>query len=244
MASEVEEDFTESRYRRIIRAAKDIYAFEGYGATTTEPHVLWRHDVDLSVHRALQIARIEADEGVKSTYFFLLGGQFYNLFEPAITARARSILELGHELGVHLETSVQAGEGSAGIVKNLTRERLVLEELLEAPAHSFSFHNPGFGNDALSIDDDEVGGLINTYGRNLRERYRYVSDSNGYWRHESLASVLSSGEPRLHVLTHPGWWQRDALQPRERVRRCLDGRAEAVLREYDETLAKARRQNR
>jgi len=236
--------YTESEYTRLLRTAKAKYAFESYGTVSTAPHALWRHDVDLSVHRALRIAQIEAEEGVKSTYFFLLSGQFYNLFEPGIAARAMSILELGHDLGVHLETTVQSGEGAAGIVEELTREQRILEELLGAPAKAFSFHNPGFGNDALSIDDDEVCGLVNTYGRSLRERYRYVSDSNGYWRHESLEIVLGLGERRLHVLTHPGWWQEMPMQPRARVRRCLDGRAEAVLRDYDETLNEAGRQNR
>ena len=54
----------------------------------------------------------------------------------------------------------------------------------------------------------------------------YVSDSNGYWRFERLPEVLAAGaHERLHVLTHPEWWQEEAMSPRERILRCIAGRA-------------------
>jgi hypothetical protein len=50
------DEFTEAAYRRILQAAKGHYRFERFGTSSAEPHVLWRHDIDISVHRALRIA--------------------------------------------------------------------------------------------------------------------------------------------------------------------------------------------
>lgn len=238
-----EADFTEQAYAHHLRTAGDSYAFEAFGTECPDPHVLWRHDVDLSVHRALRLAEIEAEQGARATYFFLLGSSFYNLFERPVRALARRIIGLGHDLGVHLELPAGAATAEA-IAPGLRRDREVLEQLLEAPARAFSFHNPGFGNNALSVTDDQVDGLVNAYGERLRARYAYVSDSNGYWRFQSLTQALAEGEPRLQVLTHPGWWQAEQLEPRARIARCVEGRAAATLRDYDRTLERAGRENR
>src|SRR4051794_14022454 len=97
------EDFTEGAYLSLIHEARLGYSFEPFGTTCVHPHVLWRHDVDASVHRALVLARIEAELGVRSTYFFALRSEFYNLLESGVTRRAREILELGHWLGLHFD---------------------------------------------------------------------------------------------------------------------------------------------
>ena len=98
------EAFTEQAYRQLVEAAAERYRFEPFGTATTEPHVLWRHDVDSSVHRALRTAEIEAEAGVRATYFFFLHSWFYNLLEREVLDRARAILELGHWAGLHFDS--------------------------------------------------------------------------------------------------------------------------------------------
>ena len=66
------EDFTEKNYRKLIKLAKKNYVFKFFNSSNKPPYVLWRHDVDCSVHRALCLAKIEKELGVKSTYFFHL----------------------------------------------------------------------------------------------------------------------------------------------------------------------------
>ena len=77
-------DFTEKHYITLIKLAKKKYLFEPFTTKTEEPHVLWRHDVDSSVHRALKLAKIEKKLGVKSTYFLRLHSEWYNLFEKEV----------------------------------------------------------------------------------------------------------------------------------------------------------------
>lgn len=233
-------DFTEDGYRSALVLAKSRYAFEPFGTDSEEPHVLWRHDVDASVQRAARLAAIEAEEGVRATYFLSFHSAFYNLLERPVVDAARETLSHGHWLGLHFDS---AFPGSADVAERIDREARSLADLLERPVVAFSFHNPGLVNDDLALEDDTVAGIVNAYGRGVRERYRYVSDSNGYWRHERLFDLLEDAPPRLHVLTHPEWWQAGPLAPRDRIVRCVEGRAEAVLREYDELLASAGREN-
>lgn len=233
-------DFTEHEYRRALVLAGQGYRFEPFGTESTDPHALWRHDVDVSVHRAARMAAIEAEEDVRATYFFSFHSSFYNLLERPVLDAARITLSAGHWLGLHFDSSFP---GKGDLTDRIEREAAQLGDLLERPVTAFSFHNPGLVNDDLALEDDIVAGLVNAYGRGLRERYRYVSDSNGYWRHASLFDVLAEGPSRVHVLTHPEWWQERPLPPRERIARCVEGRAQATLHDYDALLKAAGRTN-
>ena len=237
-------DFTEDRYREMLAMAKRRYRFEPFGTEEEAPHILWRHDVDFSVHRALRLAEIEAEEGVRATYFLFLHSELYNLLEADVFTVAMRILELGHWLGLHFDPQFYARDDAGGDVEpSIERERRLLEELTGTPVGALSFHNPGVGG--LEVPDaDRLAGIVNAYGRGIRERYSYVSDSNGYWRHRRLPEVLEAAEEeRLHVLTHPEWWQPEPMPPRERVERCIEGRARAAGRWYDELLERMGREN-
>jgi hypothetical protein len=235
------EDFTEDAYANLIRQARARFAFEPFGTTAEHPHVLWRHDVDISVHRGLALARIEAEEGASSTWFFWLHSPFYNLLETRVRDRAREILALGHWLGLHLDPEILRGPGD--LEECAERERRLLEEWLEHPVSAVSLHNPDVKLIA-GMREERVVGLPNAYGAALAQRYAYVSDSNGYWRFRPLPDLLADpAVSHLHVLTHPEWWTPEPLSPRERVVRSLDGRIGQVLDSYDALLARHDRVN-
>lgn len=239
-------DFTERSYSTILAAAAAHYSFERYGTSSAERHVIWRHDVDVSVHRAVRLAELESECGVRATYCFWLHSPFYNLLERAVGDRAKKALACGdHALGLHFETGHYGRIDSTDVLAELiAREAAVLEQILERPVEAFSFHNPGSVNDDLAFDADRIAGLPNAYSAALRERYAYISDSNGYWRHRRLPDVVHAATDEfLHVLTHPVWWQDQAMPPRARIARSVEGRAAATLRDYDDLLASLGRQN-
>jgi hypothetical protein len=235
------EDFTERAYDAALAAAAARYRFEPFGTAATEPHVLWRHDVDASMHRAVALAEIEAEHGVRSTWFLSLHSSFYNLLEHESTELALRLAGLGHWIGLHYDAGYY-GDG-ADLVENLAAERALLESVVGAPVGAVSYHNPD-RTGVEDVRDDVLAGMVNAYGRALGDRYAYVSDSNGYWRFERLADVLEAGvEPLLHVLTHPEWWVVEPMAPRERIQRAIDGRARRVAESYDAALAAAGRLN-
>ncbi len=233
-------EFTERGYAEILRLAKERYRFEGFGTASAEDHVLWRHDLDYSIHRALRLARIEAGLGVQATYFFFLRSPYYSLMEAAIAVAAREILTLGHYAGLHFDPTFYTAIGDARpLEKAIEFERGVLEDLLGAPVEVVSFHNPALAG-LLDNDSPYLAGLINAYGKALREDYVYISDSYGFWRFESLREELASGaHKKLHVLTHPEWWVPEAMPPGERIARCTNGRADAMMKAYDDLLENA-----
>jgi len=236
-----EEVFTEAGYRDLVRLARSRFAFASFRDYRTAPpqSVLWRHDLDFSVHRALACARIEADEDARATYFLLLHSTFYNALEEGIVRRMREILDLGHELGLHFDPAFDGGRGPD---EALVRERALVEDLLGHEVTAFSLHNPDVAG--WADDRDEIAGMTNTYGAYLSEHYGYASDSNGYWRFKPLEDVLSGGEhDRLQVLTHPEWWVPEPMSPRDRVTRAIDGRAEFQHARYDGIMTAMRREN-
>lgn len=238
-------DFTEGAYRRLIRAARKAYPFIGFDRLERDlerrkTFVLWRHDIDYSVHRALAAARIEREEGVRATYFVQLGSFAYNPFEPEVRGILLKILRMGHWLGLHFAPPARP----AGDVEEwMAFERNVLAGLLGVRPGAFSFHNPTPG--VLRRHQGlRYAGMVNAYAAVLREAAGYCSDSNGYWRHGRLDDVLAEGgHRRLQVLTHPEWWQEFPMTPRERISRCIDGRAAKAHRVYDEMLERHGRAN-
>jgi hypothetical protein len=228
-------DFTRTNYRRLIRLARERFVFTAFHEIDrSKRFVLWRHDVDFSVHSALKLAAIEAEEGVRSTYFLHLHSRFYNLLDPEITARVRSILSMGHRIGLHFDMEYSAPGSVAELERLLRLESGILESIFGAPVHVFSFHNPS--PFALSCQEWSYAGLINTYAAFFQKEVPYCSDSNGYWRFRRLEDVLQGNDPRLHVLTHPGWWQDEPMSPRKRLERCIAGRAQATLAIYEGVL--------
>ena len=122
-------------------------------------------------------------------------------------------------------------------------QKIVKSHLCTKEKACVSFHNPDVTGSS-AIVDDEMGGMINASGAYLRANYRYCSDSNGYWRSERLHDVLTKkADVRLHVLTHPGWWTPKCSSPRDRVSRCIDGRAASQHQRYDDLLERAGRNN-
>lgn len=231
-------DFTRQNYRRLVRLAKAKYVFQTYGAfDRSENFVLWRHDVDFSMHAALRLARIESEEGVKATYFINIHSEFYNAFERDVSNCVRDIIALGHELGVHFDGAYYGATSETGLDDLVAREGRMLAETFGTSPAAVAFHNPTiFG---LACQGWSYGGLVNTYARYFQTAVGYCSDSNGYWRHTRLEDVLmSSSAPRLQVLTHDAWWQDEPMSPLARVERCIEGRAEKTRELYRELFQK------
>jgi hypothetical protein len=231
------EAFTEAEFRVLLDLVSSRFAFARYGTEPLGPHVLWRHDVDMSPNRAVRLAAIEAERGVTATYFFLLHSPFYNALELGAVACMREIVAHGHAIGLHFDASFYTDTtGEAAFRHKLRIERRVLEDVVGVRAEAVSFHNPNVES-GFSMQAKAYAGMVNAYGRSLWGRYRYISDSNGLWRLDRPEVVFSDPAlTRVQVLTHPEWWTPDAMTPRARVTRAIDGRASRALAEYDAAL--------
>lgn len=240
-------DFTEELYRITLQAAKDFYSFKLFTDNEEEkPHILLRHDVDFSVHRAYKISLIEHELNIKATYFIMLNSQFYNLLDPVIIRKVRDIISLGHDIGLHFCDEQLTAENTCDekyISARILKQKSLLEEIIEKEVAVISFHNPDSYN-ILSLEDKIICNLINVYSDYFKENYKYCSDSNGYWRYESIHEVIASRKyHKLQILTHPAWWTPEPMSPRDRIERCIYGRALSTLKQYDQDLIKFGREN-
>ncbi len=235
------DDFTELEYRKLVRLARDKWKIVAFTERRMPGRIcLWRHDIDLSPHRARRLAQIESDEGLSATYMVLLHSTFYSALEREIREIIRNIAALGHDIGLHFDPAFYDPEEleGDGLGKLLAFEKGVLETAVGIRVTSFSFHNSEKIPPSTKPEAEEVAGMVNASSRYIREQFGYCSDSNGYWRYRRLREVLESGaDQRLHVLTHPGWWVPEPMAPRDRIARCINGRANRHLQYWETTMA-------
>lgn len=95
-------DFTLSAYRQllqtILQAGYTIITFEDWcDKKAPERFVILRHDVDLKAKNSLVTARIEAEMGIRASYYFRV------VPESNIPSIIKKIADLGHEIGYHYE---------------------------------------------------------------------------------------------------------------------------------------------
>lgn len=111
-------DFTRLQYRALLLALQEAgytaITFGEYcqkGAKGTKgAHIILRHDVDLKAMNSLRTAEIEAELGMKASYYFRVVPESN---QPEII---RQIAALGHEIGYHYEDmSIANGDMSAAI---------------------------------------------------------------------------------------------------------------------------------
>jgi hypothetical protein len=238
------DDFTELAYRELLVLAKQKYRFSRYGESVQQAHLLWRHDIDVCLASSVRLARIEASENVRSTYFLFPRCEFYNLFNKPSHDRVREIIDLGHDIGLHFDPffySVDAA--NADIEKSIERELSWIADDFSVSPTAVSFHNYGTAIEQMP-SGDIVCGVANAYGKTIMNEYGYVSDSNGVWRFDRLRDVLLKAEKdRLQVLTHPVWWAKELLPPRQRLQNSIDNAARELGERYDASLAEAGRPN-
>jgi len=236
-------DFTTDNYRRLLGLIKNNFVVSKFtDYDLSEKFAILRHDVDFSVQRALKIARIEAELGIKATYFILLHSEFYNLLEKENFQQIKTIIDLDHTIGLHFDTSFFNIVEEDVLVKKLELEKKFLENLFEKEINSFSFHitSPY----TATCTKDHYAGMLNVYSTTIQKNIEYCSDSNGYWRFKRLEDVIQDKKTRnLQILTHPELWQDSVMSPKERVYRCADGRAAKSKAWYDAILKNNGREN-
>lgn len=233
-------DFTEKYYKSILKKIKNKTIFYDE-INDYDNFTLWRHDIDVSVHRALSLAKIEKNLKVKATYFVQLGSYFYNIFEKKTKNLIMKIIDLGHDIGLHFDFNQYNIDDKKNFLYYLNYEKKIIEDLLKVNIRVFSFHNPD--KDILKYDNIVYSGMINTYAKFFSDNVKYCSDSNGYWRFERLEDFLEKKNEKIQVLTHPVWYQKKILTPRKKIIRSIKGRANNNLNDYDKILKKYGRKN-
>jgi hypothetical protein len=233
-------DFTLIKYRNLLETIikSNYIATTVYKYIISKPErcIILRHDVDRAIKKSFEMARLESDYGIKSTYYFR-----YNedTFKPDII---RKIFDMGHEIGYHYEVIDKAGcnfEKSFEIFQKEIEEFRLITDVNTVCMHGnplspwsnlgiwnrYDFEDFGIiGEPYISIDYKKVLYYTDT-GRTWSDPKvlkKYFIDNkdfidrsgiNGKFKPENIFStddiirlIESKKFPQICLLTHPNRW--------------------------------------
>jgi hypothetical protein len=189
--------FDLGHYRELLSAARaGGYRWAFFDRAPERGDLLLRHDVDLSLEAAVELAELEAASGARATYFLMTSSEFYNLASPSGERALGRLRELGHRIGLHARWP-----------------RVELDERFEPVV---AWHNPEPG-----YMREPITGAVNAMEAPWADVYR--SDSNQRWRQGCPHEELAAGAfERLQLLTHPEIWVYPGSSMRETMLTMLD----------------------
>lgn len=171
------------------------------------PRMILRHDVDLSLDLAVAMAELEAGRGLTATYFILPHNDYYNPLAPAGRRQLRHLVGLGHEIGLHWDSSLYPAEPGQ-LTNHFQRDVALLADIVGQEIVSASQHIP------IDSPHFDVTRLIRfeAYSGRIARDFTYVSDSAMAWRQQTPLDLARKGVD-IQFLAHPIWWmmEGDAL---------------------------------
>jgi len=151
------------------------------------------------------VARLEAVQGARATYFLMTRSVFYNLASPVGEEAIAELRELGHAVGLHA-----------------VWPRVELDERFDPVV---AWHNPD-----PEYMSEPVDGAVNVMQPPWFTQGLYRSDSNQHWRSGCPHEELARGElPWLQLLVHPEIWAYPGETMRETMLAMLDAEREQRL---------------
>jgi hypothetical protein len=191
-------------YAKLLEAASAAgYRFAQFDREPQPGDVFLRHDVDLSLAAAVQMAELEAAQGASATYFLMTRSVFYNLASAEGESVIAHLRDLGHRVGLH------AFHPHIDIDARFDRV--------------LAWHNPDPEFMTAPVD-----GLVNVMSPPWFDPEHYRSDSNQHWRHGDPTAALAAREFEwLQLLTHPEIWVYEGATMRESMEAMLAAQREA-----------------
>ena len=198
--------FSVDHYGELLAAARQGgYRFRFFDREPEPGDLLLRHDVDLALEAAVEVAQLEADAGVGATYFLMTESVFYNLDSHEGRTALQRLRQLGHRVGLHA-----------------VWPRTEMDERFD-PVVAWHNPDPEYVNEPLH-------GLVNVMAPPWFSPPTYRSDSNQRWRSGCPHEELAAGRFEwLQLLTHPEIWVYAGATMRETMLSMLDRERERRL---------------
>lgn len=208
--------FSFADYEEIIRIIKETGRGMKYQeAIGSDSFVIMRHDVEYSVERAYELAKVEKNMDFTSTYFFQWTNNTYNILSKKNMELIREMREWGHQIGLHF--ALNGLTDMEQIRKQIVKEMNMLTQMYDFPFDTFSFHRP---TKEVLRENIKLPGILNayqeeffTFAENVTEatpvQVKYMSDANHIWRYGYPNEANITGYDKVQILTHPFAWCRE-----------------------------------
>jgi hypothetical protein len=228
-------DFYFDNYRNIIDAIVeseyDVFTVKDYlkKRNSKLQCIILRHDVDGRPERALMMAKMEKDYGIKSTYYFRTLPKIFNL------RVIKEICEIGHEVGYHYEVLDEA-KGDIQNAINIFEDNLVKFNKV-SKIETICMHGNPFSKwdnrDLWKLNDFMKYGILGEAYLSMDfENLVYITDSSRSWKNDykikdiykntNLLEVMNSGNlstiikqnkyKKIYLLIHPDHWSNNSYE--------------------------------
>jgi len=174
------------------------FCLPSFDVDNTKKQIYMFHDVDMKLENAENLAKVEYENCIKSTYFIRIGAGCYNIFNPYYKNIVKRIKKMNHTIGFHYE-NIFLGQD---IEKEIKNNKDMLSRLLGFEVKYFNVHEPHrTGIDISNVLDKNNRCYNSLFFKNVK----YLSDSGGRWR-EGCFSKHINKHKNLLVLAHPFLW--------------------------------------
>jgi len=160
---------------------------------TVETGILLRHDIDNEIESALEVAKMEFNLDIQSTFYFRVAAQFYNIFSQEGGRIINSIRMMGHEIGLHFDPSIYKD-----IEAGFWCELRIMEDVIGENVLSTSLHEPNaYGK------YPKFPGIISAYDEKVFSKETYFSDSRFGFNVTTEEIIEKARRSLVQVLFHP-----------------------------------------
>lgn len=229
-------DFTLNRYEKLLKTLKangySFLTFEQHcEGSSTAKYVILRHDVDLRAGHSVATAKMEANLGIQSSYYFRVVPQSN---QPE---KIMAIAALGHELGYHYEDlslfdgradkAIQHFESQLAYFRQFYPVKTICMHGSPTSKHdnrsiwkSYSYRDFGIiGEPYFDVNFEEVFYLTDT-GRcwdgekySVRDKVTSTFDQRYNSTFEIIDAANNGTLPsKIMITTHPQRWTNNLLE--------------------------------
>lgn len=214
--------------RQDFEKLMDYVAPRNIGIQEDGPGIIMRHDIDDNLERAVKMAEVESEHGVRATYFMLNTASYWNT--KWSWEKFRYIESMGHEIAWHNNVITEWIKAE----RQQSIDTLIIKVLCEFLEEGFTIKGSASHGDGLCYVHNYVNNQVFTafpkvglngkpntldYQQVKMEDYGleyeayaiprdvYLSESGKKWRSEINESDLRNQNNRVCILIHPQHWQ-------------------------------------
>ena len=223
--------FSYKNYDKILKKIKEkkkIILFSEYLKNKKiNNFLILRHDIEYFLNEALELARIESKNKIKSTFFFQTTSK-YNIFEEEQFRKVKKIKKYGHDFGIHYDADF-LHKNKININKSINLMKDKIETHFNVNVKAISCHRP-----KKFYFDPKIKNVFNVYNKNFLKKIKYISDSQQVFRN-NLDEVLNNFD-KVHFLVHDYTWSKSGENWQKNIINNYKKEVEQNLRYFNKTI--------
>jgi|SaaInlStandDraft_2_1057019.scaffolds.fasta_scaffold51562_2 hypothetical protein len=209
--------FSHPKLIEFLRNIKENYTVTSLNNWNGENGIILRHDVDFDLNAAYELAKIEREIGVESTFYIMCSSQMYNPISQKNQDIIKKIDNEGFEIGLHFDPSIYEDVGIKSLEIEVKKEADILSSIIKKPIHSISIHNPSVHNQFPIFSN-----FKNAYDEKIFSDDTYISDSMMSFKTDIFDFVKKAKNKTIQVLLHPLYYTKNGIELNEIINEFVD----------------------